>query len=75
MDPTVRPPKLDKLDLQGRFIIASPGSRLIAYQTYDSRIMVTTFPPRPERAQVASEGVEPMWLSDSEILYRSGVSW
>ena len=75
MDPTVRPPKLDKLDLQGRFIIASPGSKLIAYQTYDSRIMVTTFPPRPERAQVASEGVEPMWLSDSEILYRSGVSW
>jgi hypothetical protein len=75
MDPTVRPAKVEKLDLQGRFISVSPGNKLVAYQTYESRIMVTTFPPRSERTQVASEGVEPMWLSDSEILYRSGVSW
>jgi hypothetical protein len=37
--------------------------------------MVTSFPPRPERIQIASTGVEPMWLSDSEILFRSGISW
>lgn len=75
MDPTVRPAKPEKLNFQARFLITSPNTKLIAYQTFDSRIMVTTFPPKPERTQVASEGVEPMWLSDSEILYRSGVSW
>ena len=27
------------------------------------------------RWQLASEGVEPLWLSATEVLYRSGVSW
>jgi serine/threonine-protein kinase len=75
MDPTVRPAKLDSLDLQGRFLIVSPNRKLVAYQTNDSRIMVTSFPPKSDRAQVASPGVEPMWLSDSEILFRDGISW
>jgi hypothetical protein len=74
-DPTVRPVKLESIDLQGRFVIVAPGTRLVAYQTFDSRIMVTTFPPKPERIQIASSGVEPVWLSDSEILFRSGNSW
>jgi hypothetical protein len=75
IDPQARPVKPDKLDLQSRFMSVSPGGKLIAYQTFDSRIMVTTFPPRSDRTQIASQGVEPVWLSDSEILYRSGVSW
>jgi len=37
--------------------------------------MVTSFPPKPERIQIAAQGVEPLWLSDTEIVYRSGVSW
>ena len=37
--------------------------------------MVAAFPPRPERSQIAAQGVEPLWLSSTEVLYRSGVSW
>jgi hypothetical protein len=25
--------------------------------------------------QIASDGVEPLWLSPTEVLYRAGVSW
>ena len=75
MDLTAHPARPDSIDLQSRFAIVSPDKKLIAYQSADSRIMVTSFPPRPERIQIASTGVEPMWLSDSEILFRSGISW
>lgn len=75
IDPTVRPPKPAPLDMQVRFAIVSPGGKLVAYQDPDSRIMVTSFPPTSERIQIASAGVEPMWLSDSEVLFRSGISW
>jgi hypothetical protein len=75
LDPSARPARVDSLDLQVRFASVSPGRRLVAYQTDDSRIMVTSFPPKPERIQIASAGVEPIWLSDSEILFRSGISW
>jgi serine/threonine-protein kinase len=74
-DPSVHPAKLDPLDLQVRFAIVSPGGKFVAYQGRDNRIMVTSFPPKSDRFQVASDGVEPMWLSDSEILFRSGISW
>jgi hypothetical protein len=40
-----------------------------------SRIVVASFPVAGRRWQIASEGVEPLWLSATEILYRAGVSW
>ena len=75
LDPAMRPAKTNPIDLQFRFAIVSPNRKLVAYQSIDSRIMVTSFPPTPERTQIASTGVEPMWLSDSEVLFRSGISW
>ena len=75
LDMSVRPVKLDSLDLQVRFASVSPGGKFMSYQAFDGRIMVTSFPPKAEQIQIASAGVEPMWLSDSEILFRSGVSW
>jgi hypothetical protein len=38
-------------------------------------VMVTSFPVAGRRWQLASEGVEPLWLSDVEVLYRRGVTW
>jgi serine/threonine-protein kinase len=59
-----------------RFPSVSPNGRLIVYQNQEgSRIVVTAFPVPGRRWQLASEGVEPLWLSGSEVLYRSGVSW
>ena len=74
-DPTARPIRFDSLPLAAGFIIASPNGKLVCYQAADGRILVTSFPPRAEQVQVAAQGVEPLWLSESEILYRSGISW
>ena len=37
--------------------------------------MVTTYPAPGRRWQVATEGVEPLWLADGALLYRLGISW
>jgi eukaryotic-like serine/threonine-protein kinase len=74
-DPSVRPIRFDTLALEPTFVTVSPNGKLVCYQDRDGRIMVTSFPPKPERVQLASQGVEPLWLSDTEVLYRSGVSW
>ena len=59
-----------------RFASVSPGGRFLAYQTVEgSRVMVTTFPAPGKRWQVASAGVEPIWLSATELLYRVGAAW
>src|SRR5690606_23219075 len=59
-----------------RFPSVSPSGRLVTYQTVDeSRIVVTTFPEVGRRWQVATLGVEPIWLSDTELLYRFGAIW
>ncbi len=74
-DPAVRPIRFDSVAFESRFSMVSPGGKLVGYQSIDGRIMVTTFPPRQERSQITAQGVEPLWLSDTEVLYRSGMSW
>jgi eukaryotic-like serine/threonine-protein kinase len=74
-DPSVRPARFTRLGLESRFAIVSPGGKRICYQTVDGRVMVTSFPVPGQRVQVAAQGVEPLWLSDTEVLFRSGVSW
>jgi serine/threonine-protein kinase len=75
-DPGTRNPKLDTVLAGGRFASLSPNGRLLAYQTLEeSRVVVTSFPVPGRRWQLSSEGVEPLWLSATEVLFRSGVSW
>jgi hypothetical protein len=40
-----------------------------------NRVLLTSAPPGPSARQIASNAVEPIWLSDREILYRAGVTW
>jgi eukaryotic-like serine/threonine-protein kinase len=75
IDPAARPLRFDTLALEPAFMSVSPNGKLLCYQDRDGRIMVTSFPLKPERIQIAAQGVEPLWLSDAEVLYRSGVSW
>jgi hypothetical protein len=69
-------PRTVLIDRDARFGSAAPGGRLLAYQSVDgSRVMVTTFPTAGRRWQVAGQGVEPLWLSSFELLFRVGVAW
>ncbi len=74
LDPTVRPARPVELFRGSRFATIAPGGKLIAFQDPDGRLKVTSYPPGSDVIQVAI-GVEPLWLSSSELLYRSGVTW
>jgi hypothetical protein len=75
-DPGVSHPRMDTVLTGARFVSVSPNGKLILYQTMEeSRIVVTAFPVAGRRWQLSSEGVEPLWLSATEVLFRSGVSW
>ncbi|MEO8199831.1 MAG: protein kinase [Gemmatimonadota bacterium] len=59
-----------------RFGSISPDGKHLAYQTVEgNKIVVTAYPTVARRWQVASDGAEPIWLSSSALLYRSGISW
>ncbi len=75
-DPSASRPKFDTVLTDVRFPAVSPNGKLIVYQAVEGpRIMVTGFPVAGRRWQLASQGVEPLWLSPTEVLYRSGVLW
>jgi hypothetical protein len=74
LDPTHRPARPVELFRGSRFTAVSPGGKLIAYQDPDGRVKVTSNPPGGDVIQVAT-GVEPLWLSSSQFVYRSGVTW
>ena len=75
-DPDSTGPVFDTVLTGARFSSLSPNGKFICYQGMDgSRILVTSFPTAGRRWQLATEGVEPLWLSDAEVLYRRGVTW
>jgi serine/threonine-protein kinase len=75
-DPGAVHPTFDTVLTGSRFASVSPNQKLILYQTLEAnQIIVTGFPVPGRRWQLASEGVEPVWLSGTEVLYRLGISW
>ncbi|MEP6472693.1 MAG: hypothetical protein ABJC74_03180, partial [Gemmatimonadota bacterium] len=75
-DPSAAHPTFDTVLTDARFASESPNGTLILYQTLQgNRVMVTGFPRPGRRWQLASDGVEPIWLSASDVLYRLGISW
>ncbi|MEO5824862.1 MAG: hypothetical protein ABIR59_03165, partial [Gemmatimonadales bacterium] len=76
-DPTVSKPVFDTvLTTPARFASVSPdGTRLLYQTTEGSRVVATSFPSPGRQWQIASEGREPLWLSDTKVVYRLGVSW
>jgi len=76
-DPTHRPVRFDTIPgADGNFAMMSPdGRRILFTPSAGSRVMVTSSSPGTTQRQVAANAVEPIWLSDTEILYRSGVTW
>jgi len=75
-DPGVAHPVFDTVLTGSRFASVSPSQKLILYQTLEgNEVIVTGFPVPGRRWQLASEGVEPLWLSATEVLYRLGIAW
>jgi hypothetical protein len=75
-DPSASRARIDTVATDAMFSSVSPdGKRFLAETSDEKRIIVTSFPVTGRRWQVASDGVEPLWLSPTEVLYRSGVDW
>jgi serine/threonine-protein kinase len=74
-DPAVKPTQFDTVLTGSGFASLSPSGRLIAYQTSEGQVIVTSFPVAGRRRQVAAGGAEPLWLTPTTVIYRSGVSW
>ncbi len=75
-DPREATPTMDTVLTGARFPSISATGQLVTYQSTDgSRIMVTTFPTPGRRWQIASQGVEPIMLSPSTVLFRQGAAW
>ena len=75
-DPMGRPVRLDTIASGPYFTSVSPdGRRLLFSVSAGSRVVVSAMPPSAWERQIAANAVEPLWLSDSEVLYRSGVTW
>ena len=75
-DPAVTPPRFDTVATGTRFTSLAPDGRHVAWQAgNESGVIVTSYPVAGRLWQVAADGVEPIWLSSTELLYRSGVAW
>ncbi len=75
-DPSAAKRVFDTVATGARFPSLSPNGKLLLWQTTDgSRIVVSAFPVPGRQWQISSDGVEPLWLSPTEVLYRAGVSW
>ena len=76
IDLTKRPLRFDSILPGAVFMGISPdGKRLVWQSQTTGQLNLTTYPPEPRQQLVAVGGVEPLWLSDTEILYRTGVTW
>jgi hypothetical protein len=76
IDLASRPVRFDTVLADGIFASISQDRRRLAYlDPKNGRVMVTGYPVAGRRIQIASDGVEPLWLSATDLLYRRGVSW
>ncbi len=76
LDLSRRPVAIDTLFKDAVYAtVSADGRRLAWHPSSGSGLFVSGFPGLLEKQQVASIGLEPLWLSNSELLYRSGVTW
>ena len=67
---------IDTLSKDAFFMTRSPNGRRLAWHTSQTNQLFTgPYPPGTQQQQVAMGGVEPIWLSPTELLFRSSVTW
>ena len=74
-DAAARPVRLDTIDTGTRFPTIAPDGKHLARTDERGRVFVTGFPGRGRQWQVTADGSEPLWMSSTELLFRSGVAW
>lgn len=68
--------RLDTLMNDVYYMTRSPDGKRLAWHTSQSNQLFTSpYPPGTQRQQVAIGGVEPIWLSPTNLLFRSSVTW
>ena len=76
IDLSKRPIVIDTVFTDAVYATVSPDGRHLAWHpSSGSGLFVSEYPGRLEKQQVASIGLEPQWLSNTELIYRSGVTW
>jgi len=75
-DPLAASLRFDTIASDRNFPATSPDGRHMVFSLPGgARVIMTAAPPDSWQRQIAASGVEPLWLSSSEILYRSGFTW
>ena len=75
-DPSERPLRFQTLLPNALFAEVSPDGKHLAWHgSVSSRLVLSSNPPGTQQQQVAVGAAEPLWLSSTELLYRSGVTW
>jgi hypothetical protein len=73
---STRPMRVDTLLTDAYFTVVSPDKRHIAWHaSLGNLLYVASYPPGGQRHQIATGAVEPLWLSPTELLFRSNVTW
>jgi hypothetical protein len=76
LDISTKPARLDTLVEGGIFASISPdGRKIVWHTTRGGALYASPYPMTDARSAIAENAVEPMWLSSTELLYRSGVTW
>jgi hypothetical protein len=76
LDLTRQPVRADTFFPDAVFAAISPDGRHLVWQSQSqAQLDLSSYPPGAARQQIAVGGVEPLWLSSSELLYRAGLTW
>ncbi len=68
--------RIDTVSKDAIYMTRSPDGTRVAWHTAQSnQLFVGPYPRGTQQSQVAVGGVEPIWLSPTELLYRSGITW
>ena len=68
--------RIDPLSTSAIYMTRSPDATRVAWHTAQTNhLFVVPYPRGTQQQQVAVGGVEPIWLSPTALLYRSGVTW
>ncbi len=75
-DLTRQPARVDTVMTDAIFTAISPDGKHMVWQAQGSgQLSITSYPPVSRRHIVADAAVEPLWLSSTELLYRTGITW
>ena len=75
-NPSERPLRFQTLLPDALFAEISPDGKHLAWHgSVSSQLILSSNPPGTQQQQIANGAAEPLWLSSTALLYRSGVTW